>query len=574
MHNPYAEERDHTVFEIGHGVAWVVAVVFMLLLSVPPLVEHVDKGLKEKWAESPVGRLLGWKPKETTLLAHIRAVEGGLDAAGYSTWMRQTTQGWLTREFALGNRKSFIGYEGWLFYPPDLRALTGHGPLKKEPVSVMKAPELAKLPETRDVIVAFAKQLEERGVKLVLVPVPLKPMIYPEHVSPLITNEWITHPDAPAFYELLRREGVEVLDLTPDLAKVRSKRQHVFVRDPDRRDREAVAQAQEDARKLQKAFLMQDTHWSPEAMRVAAEKVAGYLRENHGDLLEPVEEMIRAEDGVMRSSLGDLVHLLDPKDADRMFAKEEAFLRVIGEGARSRESGLVLLGDSFVNIYDDASLGFDDPAVDNLQEPRMRAGFAEQLAVVLQQPLDVIAMNGRGSTEVRKEFARRPDDEVRSKKVVVWVIAARDVLLSRSAAKQADIEWGFVEFNPNKSKAGAEVAVASNGEMRVVVEAMLSEKSPNQSPVGTPYREALHAAVYDVEKVVEGKLEAQQVIGIQWTFRDKVMQPTSDFAEGGRYRLTLVPWDSKPELQGLNLEDTTSVFDAERWFVEKAEVME
>ena len=41
--NPYSEEHDKTVYEIGHGVSWIFSVVFMLVLAVPPLCEHFGK---------------------------------------------------------------------------------------------------------------------------------------------------------------------------------------------------------------------------------------------------------------------------------------------------------------------------------------------------------------------------------------------------------------------------------------------------------------------------------------------------------------------------------------------------
>jgi len=576
MHNPYAEERDHTVFEIGHMVSWLIAILFFLILAIPPLFEHVFKISKGEWKETPTGELLSWNPGgEKTLLEHIRWVEGDLDSASYSTEIRKTTQAWLSRQFGEGNSKTFIGFEGWLYYRPDLKALTGHGPLKKEPVSVMKAPELAKLPESREVILNFARQLEERGVKLLLVPVPLKTMIYPEFVSPDIKKAWITHPDAPAYYELLRSKGVDVLDLTAELAEVRNKRQYVYIREPDRRDREAVKEAQEAEKKLQEAFLMQDTHWTPDGMRTVAEFTADYIKKHYPEAVAAKSpELIRAENGIYRNSLGDLVKLLDPKNPDKLFPEEEVFLSVIGEGTQSKDSPVVLLGDSFVNIFNDPSIGFGDPSDLESNKP-VRAGFAQHLSLLLQKPLDIIAQNGKGATGVRQEFAKRYDDEIRSKKLVVWVIAARDILLSRTAAHQANINWNYVKFNPNQNPAKGQQPVAqtptTTAAQKIVIEATMSEKSPNQDPNGTPYREALHTAVYDVEKVVEGSLEASQVIGVQWTFRNKEMQPTSKFVVGKRYKLTLVPWESRSDMHLLNLEDTTLVFDAARWFVESAE---
>jgi hypothetical protein len=49
------------------------------------------------------------------------------------------------------------------------------------------------------------------------------------------------------------------------------------------------------------------------------------------------------------------------------------------------------------------------------------------------------------------------------------------------------------------------------------------------------------------------------------------MQPTASFGVGQRYRLTLVPWESKKDLQTINRQEDVLSFDAPMMFVEKAE---
>ncbi|MEY4483028.1 MAG: hypothetical protein RL693_480, partial [Verrucomicrobiota bacterium] len=309
-----------------------------------------------------------------------------------------------------------------------------------------------------------------------------------------------------------------------------------------------------------------------DGMTEAAKYLAAHRKKNYPQhLTVNRENVIRAVDGAPRSSMGDLVKLLDLKTPEKFYEPEEQFLKVIGQGTENKYSPITLLGDSFVNVYDDPSLGFENP-----QNPseRIHAGFAQQLSVQLQMPLDTIAMNGKGSTGVRRELAKRYDDEVRAKKLVIWVIAARDLLLSKSAAREANIEWEQVKFNPNKSPDAAAVASpVTNAAEALVIEGKLTEKSKNQEVSGTPYRDALHTAVYDVEKIVSGSLDAKQVLAVQWTFKDKEMQATANVAVGQRYRLTLVPWEKKTDLQTINLQDDSTLFDAQRFFVEKIEVV-
>lgn len=589
--NPYPEEKETTVYAIGRGISLFVIVVFFLLVLVPVVMDHLTRGKGDASNAAQGDRRAFWyevfsppsfdpnqpDPKKKHIVSHLRWLERGLEKAPYAAAMRQNTQQWLTRTFAEGSQKVFIGYEGWLFYNADLRALTGYGPTKPEPFSVMKDPELAKLPSAADCILKFAAQLEERGVKLLFVPVPLKPMIYSEAITgderpatqPGKAPHYLTHPDAAAFYQSLRDKGVDVLDLTLDMARLREERKNHYYLESTPENR-GVAQASEEALKERKAaFLKQDTHWSVDAMVMVADRISGHVKKTYPDAFRPMTSTISAVDGYDRKSVGDLVKLLDVKRPEEMFSPEVEFLRVIGEGTEDKGASMTLLGDSFVNIFDDPSIGFGvDGATDSTA---LRAGLAQHLSKALNQPLDVIAMNGKGSTGVRREFARRHDDEVRNKKLVIWVIAARDVLLSRTAAHQANIEWDYVSFNPNKGPGAQDAPPAANPGSKIVVEVSLGQKSQNQEVAGTPYRDALHACLYEVKKVVDGELKAERVVGIQWTFKDKVMQPTAGFTVGKTYRLTLVPWDAKRELQGVNLQDDTDDFDAPRYFVESAE---
>ena len=586
--NPYSHEKDSTVYEIGHRQAWIFSVAFMLLLGLPALSEHLIKTVAGQWSSTPAGKLFSWTPAQEPLMDRLHSVEKSMDEAWYAKSLRQNTQALLTQWAVEGNRKSFIGFKGWLFYQPDLKAITGYGPLKPEPFSVMKDPGLGKLRDTKDVIVEFSAQLKERGISLLLVPVPLKPMIYGEFVSSKATDAYVTHPDAGAFYNELRGSGVDVLDLTADMAKFREKRKHTFIRefspkeksllnaaqaalkeDPLRKlpdEYQAVIDEDNQSREKQAAYLKQDTHWTPEAMRFSAEKIAAYVQKKYPQIEQPTFKEIAAVDGLSSSSLGDLVKLLDLKEPEVQFDYEEAFLKVLGEGTESKFASVALLGDSFVNIYDDPTLGFER---EDQPTERLHAGLAQHLSLLLKQPLDVIAMNGKGSTGVRREFAKRYDDEVREKKLVIWVIAARDLLLAKSAARDANIEWSKVEFNPKRNPGAISTAPANDAPL--VIEAKLTEKSKNQELNGTPYANALHTAVYEVENVVSGKLDSKQVLAIQWTFKEKQPQPTASFALGQRYRLTLVPWDKKTDLKTINLQDDSTLFDADRWFVEKAE---
>jgi len=79
---------------------------------------------------------------------------------------------------------------------------------------------------------------------------------------------------------------------------------------------------------------------------------------------------------------------------------------------------VVLLGDSFTNIYSVAGLGWGD-----------HAGLAEQLALRLGRRIDVIALNDGGVNTSRASLCRRPRP-LEGKRLVIWQFAARDLVLA------------------------------------------------------------------------------------------------------------------------------------------------
>ncbi|MCB1211308.1 MAG: hypothetical protein KDK97_18425, partial [Verrucomicrobiales bacterium] len=408
----------------------------------------------------------------------------------------------------------------------------------------MKDPSVGKLPMAKDVVLEFAAELKARGIPLLLIPLPVKPMIYPEHIVPKRYDDPLYHPDQLALYAEFEKAGIEVINLAPEFFKLK-------VRFP--------------------VFLKQDTHWTPEAMQHAARVVYDHIQKHHPDLISPETPLIQPQPMDLRS-YGDLVHLLDLHSPGSLFQEEEATLVSLDGIGTDEDSPIALIGDSFVNVFDDPALGFAKPAAPT---DRINAGFSRYLAMRLHQPLDVYAVNGGGATQARRNFARRTDDAVRSKKLVIWAIACRDLLLSPHAARQANVEWSSTPFNPNRSDTANKSQTEPTANAAVVVEGTLIEKSRNQDLNGTPYVDALHTAVYKVDRVVSGAFDpSTDWQAIQWTFKAKTLQPTANGTIGKRYRLTLRPWDDEKELKELNLQnDNTSLdeFTTDRWFVESSE---
>ena len=99
----------------------------------------------------------------------------------------------LTAEFlGLGNEQVYLGRKGWLFYEPDVAYLTGPGFLEHV-VAAKSAPQHRGKweddpagPEKGNH--RISRSAAGRGIRLILMPIPVKPMIEPEFLSRAYDN--------------------------------------------------------------------------------------------------------------------------------------------------------------------------------------------------------------------------------------------------------------------------------------------------------------------------------------------------------------------------------------------------
>ena len=274
-----------------------------------------------------------------------------------------------------GNEQVYLGLDGWLFYRADVDHVTGPGFLAAgdEPVRAL---------------IDLHAQLKERGVDLLVVPVPVKPTIHPEKLSRAYAGAEIPtrNPSFEAFASALAESGVELLDLAPAL--LAHKR-------PER-----------------PAYLATDTHWTPAAVRVAAAAVADRVRRRHPDLGSTEPAGVLPEMRVVQ--LGDTARMLATGRWPRETVRLEPMVR-----SGSGPAPVLLLGDSFANIYSLESMGWGNGA-----------GLAEQLGRELGVPVEAVTRNDGGALAVRAALARRLARDgafLRGTKVVVYEFAAREL---------------------------------------------------------------------------------------------------------------------------------------------------
>jgi hypothetical protein len=262
---------------------------------------------------------------------------------------------------------SVEGVNGWRFLPAEIRHLLAGDP-SKDPKQPFEA------------IVDFHQQLKRLGIRLIVVPVPAKATIHPEFVDPRLEAQGGSAPET-AFYENLRAQGVEVVDLS----------------------QEFVAAKAEGP-----LYCARDTHWNTRGLVLTAQKLATILKgvAPKNLALETKEQSVEIQ--------GDLGG-----------EKEQLALRFVhpqGQPARvapDRTSPILVLGDSHVLVFHD---GGDMHAAG--------AGLPDQLAFELGMAVDVLGVRGSGATPARVSLARRARADpnyLTSKKVIIWCFGAREL---------------------------------------------------------------------------------------------------------------------------------------------------
>lgn len=286
------------------------------------------------------------------------------------------------------------GTGDWLYLPAELRHLAAGEFWGERAAGASQATR----PENADplpAILDFRDQLAQHGVRLILVPVPAKAVVYP---GPLAGEGWAASGRLDevhqAFFAKLRDEEVEVIDLLPDILA-------------------AAADGGEPV------YCRTDSHWSGRGVGIAAKKIAAALDgitwpEGAPRVkTEAKEQQIQAQ--------GDLARLLGEKDT---IGPESMSLRFVNDSATgqpvppSPESPLVLMGDSHNLVFHSG----DDMLAKG-------AGLADQLAQELGRPVDLIAVRGSGATPARVNLMRRSRanaDFLPAKKAVVWCFTVRE----------------------------------------------------------------------------------------------------------------------------------------------------
>ena len=291
------------------------------------------------------------------------------------------------------------GKEGWLFLTGDFHFLGCDEFWGEKAARVSKASK----PEWADplpVIVNFQEQLSKAGVELWLVPVPPKPAIYADKVLEHLSE---TPPrfdtSLQNFYTELKKNGVKVIDLSDEFLASRK-----------------------TPTTLQPLYCMTDSHWSPWACELVAQRIKKELGEH--DWLPKAGSSIFSVKSIPLEVIGDLLAIVP----EAPVKKETLAARLITEKETvDSNSPILLMGDSHCLVFH---------AGEDLHGTQ--GGLVDQLAFELNMPIDLLGVRGSGATATRVNLLQRIKDDAKylgGKKVIIWCFAAREFTESQGWRK-------------------------------------------------------------------------------------------------------------------------------------------
>jgi len=328
-------------------------------------------------------------------------------------------------------KMAVAGSDGWLFFTPELRYL-GAGPFWGENAAAASHVSNASAKDPLDPIVDFNDQLSKAGIQLLVVPVPAKAAIYPDKLidgaAPDANNR--IDADQVEFLKVLNAKGVKTLDLGP-----------VFL------------QYRKDHPEAQPLYCKTDSHWSGQGIAVAADAIGDYVKKQ--SWYAAAKKGAYKEMKISVAADGDLLSLID---GDKPAQETFNLTSVVSTGAGNPliesdpASPLLLLGDSHNLIF---SAGRDSGMI------AQGAGFPENLTSRIKFAPTVEAVMGSGATPARVNLVRKPD-ELKGKKLVIWLFTAREFtegqgwkkvpVIKPLALAKAPVSKAAQKFAPSKKK--------------------------------------------------------------------------------------------------------------------------
>jgi alginate O-acetyltransferase complex protein AlgJ len=230
-------------------------------------------------------------------------------------------------------------------------------------------------------------------------------------------------------------------------------------------------------------------------------------------------------------NLGDVAVMMRLPSDQKLFPEQSVTIRQVlqPEGLPWQpdpNADVLLLGDSFTNIYSMAGMHWGESA-----------GFAEQLSLVMQRPIDRIAQNDAGAHATRQTLARelaRGERRLDGLRVVIWQFAIRELAVGDWKMIPLPESTPTVAATPPKQSPSSPSSTVARGRVRAVAGV--------PQPGSVPYRDAITAVhLGDVETLQGSKLDGEVVVYL-WGMRDNRWTDAARFQTGQVVTLNLIPW--------------------------------
>ena len=515
--------------EITRPAAWALVGVFVATILAVPAAQHVhDLSRRPDWPQCydifrslpPAGRVLADSERSlfrrifdanSLLLRDINRFEDALeDEALLRNALLPPAQAVFTRVLGVGNEEAYCARHGWLFYRPGIDYVTGPGFL--EPSRLAARAESGNewtpdpQPDPVEAIADFAAELALRDIRLVIVPTPIKPMIHPEKFR----HAYEGHTSAlqnPSYDEFKRR-------LTERLGGT------LLIFD--------VAQTLVDRKREtgRPQYLATDTHWRPDAMELSAEKLAGFIAQHVALPERTVRYKRRATDA---TNVGDIARMLKLPKSQTLYPKETVRIQQVFDQKDNtwradKESDVLLLGDSFSNVYSYEAMGWG-----------FSAGLAEHLSYYMRRPLDRIVRNDDGAYAARQTLANelaKGRDRLAGKKLVIWQFAARE--LARG-------DWKLLDLTLRKPEPSAFFEPEAGRE--AVVSGVIARVAPVPRPYSRPYKDYILVLHLTDLRDDKGPAAAKEAVVYMWGMRDNRWTEPARFRTDQEVTLRVRSWD-------------------------------
>ena len=539
-------EAGHT--EVTRQVAATLAAVFLTVLAIVPLAQiaispeiwHSEGPATQRAVPGSTGPA-PWRVRVMTanrgVLRSIQELTDRLDNDSLSArYLRPVVQLVMTRLARTGNERVYTGRGDWLHFAPDVHHVVGPGFLDDDQLALRSArgDSLSKAPfaDPRPALLAFHEALSRRNIDLVLMPTPVKLTIHPESLSSSAAGAAVQNRSFRQFVDEMRSDGLLVFDPAPILTSLRAFGAPVY--------------------------LQHDTHWRPEAVVAVADALGRFLRQEIS--LSAGTEAFADPQVRSVSNRGDTAALLRLPDKYSPFQTETVELRQVqaADGTPWRSSAsaeVLLLGDSFSNIYSLASLGWGEGA-----------GLAEHLSASIGRSIDRLTQNDNGAFATREALARavaRAPNRLGHTRVVVYQFSTREL---------SDGDWRPVDLGRSSTMAAGPFLTPFPGQ-QMTIRGLVRQRAPVPRPGTVPYRDhimALELELMDNEQVERTGATAHVYVS---SMTDNIWTDAATITVGDVVVMTLRPWaEVAPDLDGITRGELTAgdAGFAEPWWGELA----